>query len=68
MLFETPTRLPLSRGHDHRIPLKKTEIEKMVREMKNTGIIRDSTNPFASLVILVKKKMEHGACVWIIGS
>ena len=34
----------------------KDEIERLVVEMKFTSIIKDSNNPFASLVILVKKK------------
>ena len=34
----------------------KDEIERLVAEMKFTSIIKDNNNPFASLVILVKKK------------
>ena len=56
-------QIPLKDEHQivkvrpYRYPaIQKTEIEKMIKEMKDTGIIRDSTNPFASLVILVKKK------------
>lgn len=34
----------------------KTKIKKMVREMLDSGIIKYSTSPYASLVLLVKKK------------
>ena len=41
----------------YRYPIiQKNEIEKMLREIKNTRIIRNSNSHFASPVILVKKK------------
>lgn len=35
---------------------KKTEIEQQVKAMLRRGIIQESTSPFASPVILVRKK------------
>lgn len=48
--------------------VQKDEIEKMVEDMLQSGMIRHSTSPYSSPIVMVKKKMVLGGCVWIIGS
>ena len=71
-LFRIPTQLPPQRKYDHQIHLtnntplssksyryphaQKTEIEKTVQELLQTGFIRESGSAFASPVVLIKKK------------
>lgn len=38
-------------------PLQKAEIKKVVEEMLQNGAIRNRNRPFASLVVMVKKKV-----------
>lgn len=44
-------------AHPYRcLTAHKEEIEKIIREMLTTGVIRANMSPFASLVLLVRKK------------
>ncbi|GMI70185.1 hypothetical protein HRI_000687800 [Hibiscus trionum] len=53
----------------YRYPMvQKNKIEKLIKEMLQNGIIRDSVSPFASPIVMVKKRMDHGASVLITGS
>ncbi|PKA50156.1 putative mitochondrial protein [Apostasia shenzhenica] len=56
-------RIILKEGTDpinvkpYRYPaLQKSAIEKLIAEMKDAGIIRDSASPFSSPIVLIKKK------------
>jgi hypothetical protein len=70
-IFANPVGLPPSRAHDHHILLKssqpinvrsyrypyfqKAEIEKLIREMLHSGVIRQSHSPFSTPILLVRK-------------
>ncbi|KAA3487796.1 polyprotein [Gossypium australe] len=68
-ISQVPKGLPPPRLQDHRIPLKdegvvikiypaiqKSEMEKLIQEMLQAGIIKDSNSSFASPIVMVKKK------------
>ncbi|GBM70955.1 Retrovirus-related Pol polyprotein from transposon 297 [Araneus ventricosus] len=49
--------LPPIKQYPRRLPLaKKEEAERLVKEMVDTGIIEESSGPWASPIVLVKKK------------
>jgi hypothetical protein len=51
-----PGAQPINIGPYRYAPQQKTEIEKQIAEMLQRGIIQYSSSPFASPVLLVKKK------------
>lgn len=54
----SPHTMPIN-VHPYRYPqFHKNKIEKLTREMLNQGLIRPSSNPFSSPVLLVHKKDE----------
>lgn len=62
-------KIPLLQGShpvnqmSYRMPyIQKSEIERQIKEMLTTGIIQESTSPYASPIIVVKKKMALGGC------
>jgi hypothetical protein len=61
-----PSAVPVNSKPYKYSPKHKDEIEKQVQELLGAGPISHSTSPFASLVLLVQKKMVAGVSVWII--
>jgi hypothetical protein len=73
VVLSTPQGLPPSCGvHDHSIPfipgslppnIHPYEIEKMVQELFNIGVIFPSTSPYSSPMVMVLKKEDSWRCV-----
>ena len=58
-----PGSIPINSRPYHYSPLHKTEIENQVQQLLQAGLIAHSHSPFASPVLLVKKKMDPGGSV-----
>jgi len=52
----TPDSIPINARPYHYSPAHRTEIEQQVKELLQAGLITHSHSPFASPVLLVKKK------------
>jgi hypothetical protein len=52
----TPDAMPINSRPYHYTPQHKTKIERQVKELLDNGLICHSHSPFASPVLLVKKK------------
>jgi hypothetical protein len=63
-----PNAIPVNSRPYHYSPEHKTEIEHQVKQLLQAGLITQSHSPFASPVLLVKKRMVAGGSVWITGS
>ena len=58
-----PNSIPINARPYHYSPTHKTEIENQVQQLLQAGLITHSHSPFASPVLLVKKKMAPGVFV-----
>lgn len=69
-VFQRPRGVPPERMHDHTIALKESNlipnlrpyrypVERLVEDMLKSGVIRPSTSPFSSPIILVKKDVSR---------
>lgn len=56
-----PPRTQPVKVKNYRYPhFQKSEIKKLIKEMLDTGIIRESNSPFSSPALSIKKKMTRG--------
>ncbi|XP_058727193.1 uncharacterized protein LOC131598628 [Vicia villosa] len=65
IILQEGAAIPKLRPYRYR-HYQKNEIEKLVDDMLQSGVIRPSVSPYSSPIILVKKKMVAGGSVWII--
>jgi len=60
-----PGSVPTNYRPYHYSPQHKNEIENQVKHLLKSGFITHNHSPFASPVLLVKKRMAVGDSVWI---
>lgn len=63
-----PGSMPVNSRPYHYSPQLKSEIEQQVQQLLQVGLIAHSHSPFASPVLLVKKRMALGDSVWTTGN
>ena len=56
---------PFKQKHRRIPPAMIDELRRHIEELLSSGIIRKSKSPWASNVVLVRKKIGNLGCVWI---
>jgi hypothetical protein len=60
--------IPVSQAYRRIPPTQLGEVKKHIQGLLEREIIRPSSSPYASPIVLVRKKMESSECAWTIGS
>lgn len=64
LLDETPVRQPYRRI----LPSQYNIVRAHIKQLLDSQIIRESSSPYASPIVLVQKKMVESDCVWTIAA